>query len=254
MTTKESFAKLMQDFLYHFDPSRVFDDFLTLTLCTFNRDYTTGLSRDEDLYLETMKPYVESDLRFHFPKLFAALVNEMEDLVQAKKCPDVLGAYYETTMAKKGLSQFFTPWHICEFMAKATSDEHKIIERHWPLRILEPACGSGRMLIAAYHAHGPGNEYYAVDLDMTCVKMTAINLFLCGVFNAEVVCGNFLLPDEFRGSYRISLLPFGVFRITEKEKSRLWHMLQHKPEPVFPSDETFKKPDSTMTGQQLHFF
>ena len=103
------------------------------------------------------------------------------------------------------------------------------------------------------------HEYYGIDVDHTCVKMTAINLFLNGVFHSEVMCADALRPGDFRMSYRISFLPLGIFRIEEKEKSKLWQMYQNtfepkentpKPQPKFISD------DGNPTGRvsQLHLF
>ena len=160
-----------------------------------------------------------------FSKLFSVLVEEMEERTGSTTHNDVLGEYYETHMAKKGKSQFFTPWPICQFMAKSSVEEADRDEGR-PLRILEPACGSGRMLLAIAKEAGPRNEFYGIDIDQACVKMTALNLFLNGVFHSEVMCGDFLLPYDFHGSYVISFLPLGIFRIKEKEKSRLWNLLQ----------------------------
>ena len=58
--------------------------------------------------------------------------------------------------------------------------------------------------------------------------MTALTLFLNGVFHSEVMCGNFLLPDDFQLSYVISLVPFGIFRIDKKDDSRLWNLIRLK--------------------------
>ena len=92
------------------------------------------------------------------------------------------------------------------------------------MRILDPTCGSGRMLLAAHRAQGAGHEYYGIDIDRTCVKMTAINLFFNGIWNGEVMCANALMPDDFIISYHISFSPLGIFKIEEKEQSRLWYM------------------------------
>jgi len=80
------------------------------------------------------------------------------------------------------------------------------------------------MLLAAYKVTGPGHECYGIDIDRTCVKMTALNLFLNGVWNGEVMCANSLQPDDFVISYRISFSPLGIFKIEDKEKSKLWQM------------------------------
>ena len=223
----ETFEKTIGQFQYHYDTRTVFDDFLTMTLCAFSQNPATGTSHDEDLYMETIAKYKNDKLRFEFPKLLACLTNEMTERMESNSGYDVLGEFYEQNISRKGSGQFFTPWHICTFMAKS-SFEASSEERHdRPLRILEPSCGSGRMLMAMLREAGPYHEYYAIDLDQTCVKMTAINLFLSGLFRSETLCANALLPEDFRVSYRTSFLPFGVFRVKDKEQSPLWHLLKN---------------------------
>lgn len=221
---KETFASTLECFQWKYDLHKVFDDFLTMSICAVTRNPVTGLSHYEDLYLETIKPYKNDELRFQFPKMFALLVAEIEALVGT--CNDVLGTYYEAHFLKKGTQQFFTPWNICMFMAKSSFETVEHPEEQEPIRILEPACGSGRMLLAASQVSGKHHHFYGVDIDATCVKMTALNLFLNGLFHSEVACCNFLMPDDFRFSYRLSFLPLGIFRIEEKEQSPLWHSIR----------------------------
>ena len=223
----ETFEKKIQRFHYRYDTRTVFDDFLTMTICAFSRNLATGKSYDEDLYMETIAKYEDDDLRFEFPKLLACLTNEMTDRMDSDTGYNVLGEFYEQNLQRKGMSQFFTPWPICKFMAQASFDAAQEERKNQSLRILEPSCGSGRMLMAMLKVAGPYHEYYAIDLDLACVKMTVINLFLSGLFRSEVLCGNFLLPEDFTVSYKTSFLPFGIFRIKEREHSRLWHLLKN---------------------------
>lgn len=225
-TKQQTFATLIKDFEYRYDLRSVFNDFLTLTTCAFSQNPATGLSYDEDLYLQTIEPYKTDNLRHHFPKMLACLTCEMEDRVGSDTGNDVLGDFYEQHLYRKGASQFFTPWPVCSFMAKASTDSIDVTATREPLRVLDPCCGSGRMLLASAKENGPTHEYYGIDIDLTCVKMTAINLFLNGMFHCEVMCGDALSPDDFRGSYKTSFLPFGLFRVAEKEQSYLW--LLHK--------------------------
>jgi SAM-dependent methyltransferase len=170
---------------------------------------------------------------------------------------DVLGEFYEQNLYCKSASQYFTPWPICMFMAKCvteTSLENKTEDRS--LRILDPACGSGRMLLAAQNCNGQHHEFYGIDIDQTCIKMAAINLFLSGLFHSETLCGDALIPEDFRMSYRTSFLPFVLFRIQDKEQSPLWHMLKEswKKQVQIPKVEydgvATKYPD----GSQLQIF
>jgi hypothetical protein len=223
----ETFEKTIGRFPYHYDTRTVFDDFLTMTCCAFSQNPATGKSHDEDLYLQTIAKYKDDSLRFEFPKLLACLTVEMTDRMDSDTGYDVLGEFYDQNISRKGSGQFFTPWHICMFMAKCTAESLEEDHPDRPLRILDPSCGSGRMLLASNKVNGPTHEYYGIDIDETCVKMTALNLFLSGLFNSESLCANALIPGDFRVSYRTSFLPFGLFRVREKEQSLLWHILKN---------------------------
>jgi type I restriction-modification system DNA methylase subunit len=125
-----------------------------------------------------------------------------------------------------------------------------------PLRILDPSCGSGRILMASSRVAGPKEEYYGIDIDHTCVKMTALNLFLSGLLHSETMCGNALLHDDFKVSYATSFLPFGVFRIQDKTKSRLWHILQntHEANKVPKQPPPDLNPNKYPEGSQMTIF
>jgi type I restriction-modification system DNA methylase subunit len=148
---------------------------------------------------------------------------------------DVLGGFYEVHLYRKGASQYFTTWPVCMFMASIT---HNDTQREFPLRILDPCCGSGRMLIAGSRNFGPEHFYFGIDIDHTCVKMSVLNMFLNGIFFGEVMWANALNPDDFQMSYKLSMYPLGIFRIQEKEQSLLWKLNQN----------TFKKKSQMSEG------
>src|SRR5579872_4579949 len=178
---KETFTTLMDSFSYRYDLRPVFDDFLTMSMCAVTQIPGAGKSHYEDLYLETVAKYKNDNLRFHFPKLFTQLVAEMELRLDDSQGNDVLGDYYEQNFCRKNSGQFFTPWPICQFMAKSVCGDDEQTDE--VKRIIDPTCGSGRMLLAAAKTLGWRHEYYGIDLDHICVKMTAINLFLNGYFH-----------------------------------------------------------------------
>lgn len=251
---RETFQGLLLDFQYRHDLRSVFDDFLTMAIASFGRNPGTGLSYDEDLYLTVMHKYKKDGLGDLFPKMLACLTLEMEERLEDSLGWDVLGDFYQEHLYKKGTSQYFTPWPICKFMASATKsarDDENDVE---PLRILDPACGSGRMLLAASREFGPQYYYFGIDVDLTCVKMATLTLFLSGIFRGEVMCGDALRPDDFRGSYRLSFLPFGIFRVEDPEQSVLYRlhrgaftMNEPKPPERLPGEEG-------SSGSQLSFF
>lgn len=217
---QSSFEDLILRIAHRFSISHVFDDFLTMSIAALTRNVATNLSWYEEEYLKTIDRYRNSDLRFEFPNVFASLVDEMEARVESESGNDVLGEFFERHISNGRNGQYFTPYHICRFMTLLNQDS---LEQHDDqLRILDSSCGSGRMLLAAHHTFGPGHEYFGIDIDLVCIKMAALNLFLNGVWNSEVLCANALVPGDFVIAYKISFLPLGIFKIEHKEASRLW--------------------------------
>ncbi len=243
--TKETFASVLQSYGYSRDLWLLFDDFLTLTICAFSQNPLTGKSYDEDLYLETIGKYPKAMVGV-FPKLLALLIVEMEERLDSQSGNDVLGECYELNFCRKGSGQFFTPWHVCLMMAQMLGE--KPTEQEEPLRILDPSCGSGRTLLAGTKVFGNRQNYYGIDIDHVCVKMTAINLFLNGVFHGEVLCADALSPTDFRMSYRLSFLPFGIFRIQDSEQSWLWHAKKA----TFKQKQPTPKPELLLPSQEQH--
>ncbi len=224
---QNNFAETIHKIGYRFSLSNVFNDFLTMAMCACTQNPLTQKSYYEDEYLQTIAPYKDSELRHEFPKAFAHLVFEMEERLQdSGRGNDVLGDFFEQNISNGRNGQFFTPPTVCEFMASIVSVDGGVedLVQTEPLRILDPSCGSGRMLLAAHRQSKYPNEYYGIDIDRTCVKMTALNLFFNGAFNSEVMCANALSPTDFVISYRISMFPLGIFKVENKEDSLLWNM------------------------------
>ncbi len=143
----------------------------------------------------------------------------MEEKVHDSLGNDVLGTFFETHLSNGRNGQYFTPFPVCMFMASITNTDGTTVSGKL-LRVIDPSCSSGRMLLAAHKVKNFGkNYYYGIDIDLTCVKMAALNLFLNGLFHSEVMCANALSPNDFTISYKISYLPFGILKITEKEDS-----------------------------------
>ena len=223
--SKNSFATSILNIGYRFPVSQVFDDFLTMSIAACTQNLATKVSYYEEEYLQVVAKYKDSDLRHEFSAAFAYLIQEMEERVESSIGNDVLGEFFELHISNSRNGQFFTPFPVCMFMASITHTDIEVdASERKPLRIIDPSCGSGRMLLASRKRVGIGHEYYGIDIDPICAKMTAINLFLNGMWNSQVMCANALSPNDFVIAYNISLVPLGIFKITEKEKSRLWQM------------------------------
>ena len=118
-------------------------------------------------------------------------------LIDAMKCygeaaenyHDPLGDIFMNRISHGHNGQFFTPEHICDFMARITDPQAE--------SIADPCCGSGRLLLAGLKVsreNGFEPLLYANDLSITCSKMTLLNL-LINCADGEVTCGDGLLLD-----------------------------------------------------------
>ena len=85
----------------------------------------------------------------------------------------------------------YTPPSLAEFLASQAFDALRELT---PIRILDPACGDGQLLLAAYSAAKERNirvdEVVGYDIDGTAVEKAAIRL--CDIPRTKLVCGDFL--------------------------------------------------------------
>lgn len=171
------------------DYSRVFDDFLTITL-NFFRPLPQKLER----------PNYERDDLDRFNELLRLFFVAMQGGIEKHGWYDALGIYYQvlSSRSKKScMGQFFTPVALCDMTARMNitkGDTGKIVN--------DPACGSGRMLLAS-HVYNLGNFHFGEDLDPVCCKMTAINFVIHGV-QGEVVNMNSLSRESYRFGFCIN--------------------------------------------------
>lgn len=135
-------------------------------------------ARREEEFKRIMKTY---DSIEPFARMSAHLVEAFE----AEPFFDHLGrVYMELFGGNKDLGQCFTPYGLCQVVAQIGCADDITPE----FRALNDcACGGGALLIAAceaYHKRGVNYQTYlmieAADLDILCVHMCYIQLFLLG--------------------------------------------------------------------------
>lgn len=160
---------------------QIWEDFLTMVICTF------GFGTQEETYKQTVKKYTKEEVQ-----LFVQLCGEMMKVIlprlgkyseENRIWYDFFGGFYEAISHKPGLGQFFTPPTLVNFMVQSIGIEKDSKDK----KIIDPACGSGRFVIAS-HAENPQNLHWGVDVDLVCCKMTVLNMFFHGV-RGEVVWG-----------------------------------------------------------------
>lgn len=217
--------KMFQKAAYRHDYSRVFHDFVTMTLTQFGECPTFT-----QWHAEAMKPYSVEE-KTHFNAMYFELFRVFnEQITKGKPYYDAFGRIYETLNSSgkaSALGQFFTPESACEVTVNVTLSD--LTEKDVNKRVLDPACGSGRLLYVAHCQH-PYLLYYGIDIDTLCAKMSSLNLMMHGAVG-EVVCGNGLwLQKDF--SYCIKINPIlrhhGIPSVMMVEKDVSFIYLQDK--------------------------
>ena len=155
--------------------AKVFDDFLQIIVCCLS------MGRKEDLYFKTIKPYSKEELNV-FSQAFAALIVQMDNHLFS----DPFGDYFEEFLSNSRNGQFFTPICVCDLMTQLTTAIKPGEPRKCgDMRVYDPACGSGRLLLSA--AKQDRKQFFiGADISHTCCLMTLINLCLFGL-NGEVL-------------------------------------------------------------------
>lgn len=184
------FFKHFEKVAYRHNYSEVFDDYLTMMINWFANG-TQQEWRDQALKKYTAEEKAELNL------MFEAHIRLFEEMIIKREYRwyDALGDIYQTITSNwkaSGMGQFFTPMPVVEIMAQIVISDDCL-----PYSMVsEPACGSGRMVLAA-HVMQPLNYYHAVDLDLLCAKMTALNMCFHNAAGVVSHC-NTLSLEEFR--------------------------------------------------------
>ncbi len=148
--------------------------------------YLARQYRQQDL-LAHVEPFWEEREK----KLYFAVMVWLNKRIVSGQYDDALGELYMAVgYPNKDAGQFFTPYDITRLMAEIQMPADRAaaleIARSNPegkIRILDPACGSGSMLCAAWEmAHERGYddlmEFYGQDIDPYCVVMARVNLIM----------------------------------------------------------------------------
>lgn len=141
---------------------------------------------------------------------------------------DAFGHFFETVASKLGKSyrgQFFTPEKICTMMAKITVAERDPKEPP-PSKlktVCDPACGSGRLLLAV-HAVDPYTYHYGNDIDYLCAKMCAVNFCLNGVVG-EITCNDGLRPVDANFRFGYKCVPLSRTTVAQNPYYQMMHLM-----------------------------
>ncbi len=216
----QEFIKLFRSISQRFHPWEMWSDFITMFACSISNAVDKEHFDDrEALYLKIVKKYNEKELEV-FPQLAAEVVMALEKNPEQ----DFLGSVYMALeLGNQKAGQFFTPYHVCQCMAKITvGDLLPQIKEHGYITINDCACGAGATLIAGIHAareslekEGLNWQHHvlvaAQDIDFTTALMCYIQLSLLGCA-AYIKIGNTLTdpmtPGDSKENYWYSPMYF----------------------------------------------
>lgn len=199
--------KIFQKIAVRYSYIDVYEDFLTILICIQSPDpskfpFNDGkMSFYEDDYSNIVKKYKRDELTL-FSHMVGIIINAYSDAIESNSTIDVLGDLYmeiASHWSRDKLGQFFTPLHVVELMSQLVNEDGY---REIGAIGSDPACGSSRFAIDGF-SKNRYSYWTCTDVDRTCVKMSAINMALYGMYCSEVLHGD-TLSLEFWGGYRIS--------------------------------------------------
>ncbi|XHR94294.1 N-6 DNA methylase [Mucilaginibacter sp. UC70_90] len=120
---------------------------------------------------------------------------------------DPLGDLFMEFISGGHNGQYFTPMELCKFIAAISIG---LRESEDNARMHDPACGSGRMFLAAAQSDKK-LHFFGTDIDMICCRMAAANMILHNLV-ADISCGD-TLTMRYSHVYMIRRSPFNNFPV-----------------------------------------
>ncbi|MBR1741923.1 MAG: SAM-dependent DNA methyltransferase [Lachnospiraceae bacterium] len=209
----KEFLKLFDQLTYSRSAWQVWEDLMTVMACSICNavDRTPErYKRREEQYERSIKNLGGVDIP---AKMFTIVTMALDD----NPNQDFLGQLYmNLNLGSHWHGQFFTPYHVCELMAKMQIGAgcKKEIEDKGYLSVCDPCVGAGAMLIAAataFREYGVNYQTNVVfigqDIDPVVAKMAYIQLSLLGCPGYVTVgnslthpqTGHVLFPQENEG-------------------------------------------------------
>lgn len=187
---REEFLRVFKQLTYRHRAWDIWRDFIVMFACSLSNPVDKShYDKREKRYLKIIKKYSKQEQKL-FPELVAQTVLALEDNPEQ----DFLGGIFmELNLGNSSNGQFFTPYHVCDLMAKiAVDDVSKEIAEKGYITIHDPCCGAGATLIAGVHEVRRQLEkmnlnyqnhvlVVAQDIDEVVALMCYIHLSLLGV-------------------------------------------------------------------------
>lgn len=185
MREKEEIIEIAESMAGKFAPHEILEDWFKLYALAIANSAEVVLNaiykKREAEYETIAKQYTEEELK-KFGRMTAILVDCL-----TRQPEDVLGYVYMLAAAKnKNAGQFFTPFNMSKAAARISVDG--IDTSKEKIKIHEPSCGSGGMIVATFKelrlkGINPQKTMWveASDIDLRCVYMAYIQMSLLGI-------------------------------------------------------------------------
>ena len=180
---------------------QVWSDWITISaIAVSNATDKSHFDEREQQYMTIVKKYTKQEVDA-FADMFSILVMALEDNSEQ----DFLGELYMCLgLGSDHAGQFFTPYHLCEFMSAVTTPaeefQQKIGDRGW-VAVCDPTCGAGALLVAFANECRKKEINYqtdvlfvAQDIDYIVGMMCYLQMSLLGM-PGYVVIGDVDLTD-----------------------------------------------------------
>lgn len=194
----------------------VFEDWLKVCAISISNSVDWNHQEEREAqYLETINKYTPDEQKI-LVETFSELVVALEREHIKGGPTDLLGkVFHSLELHNKYHGQFFTPFHICEFMGhialgdggEAGNAVSGALSQKGYVSVCEPCVGSGGMVLGFANAMYKNKlNYceqmiaYCCDIDIKCVYMAYLQLSLYGI-PAVIIHGNSLTLEEWSQWY-----------------------------------------------------
>ena len=229
----------------HVSRGQAFEDFLHMSVCSLSGGQL------EEQYMKVVNKHAEGPKSKRgcdsLARLFGEMVSAMEDTRDGMK--DVLGDLFQGAITYGEAGQFLTPESITRLMAQLQTADVEVEPDRRPT-VCDPCCGSGRMLLAVAEQNRHW-EFIGQDVDLRCVRMTAINLALRNLYG-YVIHGNSLGLEKHL-VYRTGFNLQGVIKEIPIESCPA-PVQQSAAEPPKLESPPAQEPPESMPDHQLKLF
>lgn len=231
---EKDFLKLFDQLTYSRSGWQVWEDLMTVMACSI----CNAVDRRKEAFERREEQYERSIKALGGIDIPAQMLGIITMALEENPNQDFLGKLYmNLNLGSHWHGQFFTPYHVCELMAKMQIGDgcHAEIESKGYLSVCDPCVGAGAMLIAAATAFRECKVNYHTsalfigqDIDPVVAKMAYIQLSLLGCPGYITVgnsltnpqTGHVLFPEENEGQ-DLWIMPMFMHQVWEMRRTAM---------------------------------